>query len=176
MKDDTKKELIVSAIKMYCDMEQKNKDKKIFHNTELLLRNYNKLVQHADNAVYGLERLYGIKPLVLSDMHGIANDDDDEDFDVNDILIASILKTKARTALMIAHIDTAIEQLRFNAIKEGYHHKVEAMVGMYVKGLSAAELAEELNSDSRTIYRWKKEALRELSILLFGTEALNLAV
>jgi len=158
-REESNKKLIRETIAEYMEQLQGGKKSKAYHNTELLMKNYNVLKQHSENAIYELKE----------DVEGFEfNMDFDEPY------IQSILKSKIRTTIMLQHIDMALETLEYNCTIHGKAEidKYGALIGVYISKKTYEQLAEDYGCTPLTIRRRKNEMLRVLSILLFGTDGL----
>lgn len=134
--------------------ESEKQKKKVLHNTKLLMKNYNKFKDHIDK----------VDDSVTYDIE-IADDE---------ILISAITRTKLRTAKMIAYIDSALEVVKKNMINAGEEYKYSAFYMHYIDGKTNEEISEKFNCGKNTPKRWSDYILGELSILLWGIEALGI--
>lgn len=156
--DETINRAVKAAIKEY-DREQKEGNKnRVLHNTKLLMKHYNSLKLHADNAVYRVEDLKEM----------------DEYADEDRVYIASIMRSRLRTMIMVSHIEMALEELRDKKIKEGRYEQYRALELYYIEKHSCEEIEEDLNCGKNTPARWINSSMRDLSILLFGIDGLKL--
>lgn len=153
-----------AAIKRYRDKEKEEIKNKKYHNTELLLKNYNSFVEHCNNSKYSVE---DIREIIEEDNLEI---DDDE------LYIRSIRRSKIRTRIMVEHISIAIEALRQKMLEKVQIEKYDAIRLIYFDCKTYEEAAEELNCSEITVRRWKNEMIRELSTLIFGIEGLKLDI
>ena len=157
------KETIALTIKEYeKNMNERNK-RKILYNTKLLLKNYNELKNHSMNAVYK-----NIDEEVIDRMNGEeANYSDDK------IFIESIKVSKIKTLIIITHIDVALERVRQKHVMKGTYEKYKALELYYIKEKRKEEIAEELNSSTKSITRWIKETEEDVAINVFGVNTLG---
>lgn len=134
--------------------------KKVFHNTRLLLKHYNDLKSHVEKAIDDVNKL-----------------DDDllelGELDADDLYILSIKRSKAKTLIMISHIDMAMEALKQKQIKLCSIEKYEALRMFYIDEVSYDEIVKYFNCGVNTPRRWMSEMLNELSIFLFGVEGMK---
>ncbi|SFC63359.1 helix-turn-helix domain-containing protein [Clostridium uliginosum] len=150
------------AIKEY-DKEQKVIDeKRVFHNTKLLMKHYNDLKSHI---VYS-----------VSDINDITNSDkielEKEDYD--ELYILSIKQSKVKTLIMISHVDVSLELLKKEQKRKGVIEKYLALEKIFIGEKTYEQIAEELNCGVITVRRWINEMLTELGIYLFGIEGIKL--
>ncbi len=161
--DRAAKKAAAETIKEIKVKEKEAKKKYKLHNTWLLLKNYNDLVSNVNNSIDEISQL----------------EDDRIDFgsfDEDELFIMSIKKSKAKTLIMIAHIDKAMEILKENQIKRGTVEKYEVLEKFYLKEFKYDELVEQYSCGVNTPRRWMNEMIDELSVLLFGIDGLKLNV
>ncbi len=170
---DTKKELIKEALKEFRLEEQKIRKNRIYQNTELLLKHYKELQHHADKAVYTLGQMIRENQEIIVDRNGI---EDARSFNYEEVYIDSILKSKIRTAIMVQHIDMALEELFQTARNQDKLNKYNTLVDLYFgeTNYTYEEIAVRNNCTQMTVRRWRDEMINNLSILLFGAETLVL--
>lgn len=161
------------ALRLQKVEERQRVRKNRYHNTELLLKNYLRLVEHRDHAK---DR--------ASDILNLEEIEELEEIGVDDIIIQSIMRSRVRTAVMINQIETCLEILKTRQETKGQGEKYEVVWCLYMdparNDLEWGELirtvAEELNCGESSVYRWKNEMVRELSIMLFGVDGLQLEI
>lgn len=139
------------------------------HNTRLLLRNYGRFKQHINNAVHSSDKISGIENEFI----------ELEMMDRQETYINSILRTKERTQIIIEHIDRLLETYRQEA--EDKADKEQEMRYKVIRGIylvdyrqSVQQMAIKLNVSDRTVYRYRNEAIEELSVLFFGVDAIRI--
>lgn len=142
------------------EQEKEKRKKKVFQNTKVLMKNYNKFKDHINNVSDSIE--YDL------DIEGDAEIKD------NEILILSVTRTKLRTAKMIAYIDSALEIIRKNMIVNGEEYKFSAFYMYYIEEKTNEEIMEKHSCGKNTPKKWCDLVLNELSILLWGIEALGI--
>ncbi|MBU3155166.1 hypothetical protein [Clostridium estertheticum] len=161
--DEVIKKAVTEAIKEF-DVKQKEGSKtKIFHNTKLLLINYNSLSKHYKNAVDNLDY--------------IDLDEEDENscesIESNDkLFILSIRRSKFRTMIMVSHIKAALKSLQEECIEKNQLNKYEVIEMYYLQNVPFDKIAVELSCAEMTIRRWKNEMIQALGVYLFGVDAL----
>lgn len=160
--DETINKAVKVAIKEY-DREKKAESRKnILHNTKLLMKHYNDLKSHVDNAISDVTQLEEDR-LDLKEM-----------YEEDELYVVSIKKSKAKSLIMIAHIDTAMETLYKQHKKRGTLEKYKALESYFVDDRTYEEIAEQLNCGVNTPRRWINELLNELGVYLFGVEYIKL--
>ena len=149
------------AIKEF-NKERIEKDKKkVFHNTKLLLKHYNDLKEHVNNAIDDANKLE--QDLI-----------DIDELERDELYILSIKRSKSKTLIMIAHIDMAMELLKKKQYKLCSIEKYLALEKYYLYEKTFEEVAEELNCGVITARRWVNEMVNELGIFLFGVDGIKL--
>lgn len=142
------------AIREYDKEKSMTQRDKRLHNTRLLMRNYNVLKEHIEN--------------VSDDVEIKVDNQDDE------VWITSITRTKLRTMKMMAYIDSALKILekRFRQSCEEYKYK--AFTLYYLNEKTNEEIQDLLGCGKNSPKKWSDTAIEELSLLLWGIEALGM--
>ena len=148
------------AIKIYAKEQATAQNKRVLHNTKLLLKHYNDLQEHVVKAVDT------INEISLDNI-------DIEKMDKDDLYILSIKRSKIKTVMMIAHIDAALEGLKQKQVKLHMIEKYEALEMFYIEGIPYDEIVIKFNCGANTPRRWMGQMLNELSILLFGIDGIR---
>ncbi len=152
------------------DKEERRKSRhdRRLRNTDLLLKNYNKFVAHCNTAVYTSQQLKQSNAMDILDEMG--KDEDEEE-----IYIQSIMRTKERTFIIVNHIKRILSYYKFIMRSEPDKlRKYNVMVGLYLEKKTYNQLAEELYCSTKTIERDRKEAIGDISVLIFGVDGLRL--
>lgn len=144
------------AVKEYKESEKVENKENLLHNTRLLMTYYNDLKIHAEKGIDSLK--FAI------------NGGDYGSLTADEIYILSIKQSKARTLIMIAHIDLALKELKKKQLREGCVEKYFALEMYFLKKLRYEDIQEKLNCSKNTPARWVTEMVQELSLLLFGLE------
>ncbi|MDA9472655.1 hypothetical protein [Enterococcus sp. 5H] len=135
------------------DLAEKKKIRdNAYHNTKVLLKNYNKLKKHCEIVDEQLTEELGT---LWSDWR----------FDLN-----SLLENKAKTAKLMVHVDKALLELKkedeakFNLIKRKY----------FTKGAKTDDMTISLEQriERSVLTKRMKVACTELAILLFGVDVI----
>ena len=153
-------EAAMEALKRYEKQIQKNKKVKIFQNTKKLMENYNRICQSVEEGI--------------SDISEVETEEDISEYTEEEILINSILKSKLRSIVMIAHIDKCLKLLENEQIRKNTHEKYLAFTYFYLDGMSHESIGEVLNCAEKTSRRWITELTQLLGVYLFGSDALML--
>lgn len=168
---DIAKAAAAEALKDFREAERQRNKRNLYHNTELLLKNYLTLYDHYENAKDK-----------ASDILSIEDMEELKELDADDVIIRSIMRSRVRTLIMVAQIEHSLETLKQRMIMKGQPEKYNVIDCLFLdkarrdieKGELVKIVADELHCSIDSIYRWKKEMIRELSILLFGIDGLKL--
>lgn len=154
------------AIKEYDKEKRKEQKEKVFHNTRLLLLHYNDLKSHISNAIDDINKLKE-NELIESDFIDMSKTYDE-------LYILSIKRSKTKTLIMVAHIDTALDTLKQKQIRLASYEKYLALEKYFIEEKTYEAIAEELNCGVATARRWVNEMINALGVLLFGIDGLKL--
>ena len=88
------------------------------------------------------------------------------------------MQNKARTVKLMRHVDIALDVYKsicLSSDKNEERRKWRVLNKKYIEFpiMSEEKLAEQLNVDRSTISRANKEALEDLSVILFGVDMIN---
>lgn len=129
------------------------------HNTKMLLENYHKLKSHTDET------------------EELLNDMAPADLWYNGYLtLDSLMKNRAKTVKMMWHVDDSLgkyEKICHGEIKKFKARKFDILNDLYVNRLSLDIVATRFDVDRTTIIRNRDEAVKDLSIILFGIDFFN---
>lgn len=162
----------VLAAKERIEAEQKMTEKDIrLHNTKLLLENYRKFVGYVDNATFKVD--------LVKDAEAV--DWFKEMYDPNnrsDQIVTSIKSSAVKTRIIVEHIKTTVKVYGEYCDTIGTdkaERRFDVLFQRYIseKPMTNEELAEKWYVDARTIQTDAKEAIDEISSLLFGLDFLN---
>lgn len=148
-------EVAIKAVKEYSRQENKKKQKRIMHNTFVLMENYTSLKRFVSNAVSEQDQIERTKR-----------------FENNEYL-NSIRKSRTKTMLMIAHIDAALKELKKETDKTDEAYKYDAFYMYYIKMMTYEQIQEELQCGKNSPARWCKEMIKRLSVKLFGIDGME---
>lgn len=135
--------------------EKKEYKKRIYMNTELLMKNYNKIT---DQVKFGISESEQIKS------------EEVEELDEGAIFIKSIRQSKMRSMVMIAHVDWALECLEKEQKRLGEQQKYAAFKDFYLNEKKQEELMKKYHASDRTLRRWNREMLNKMGVFLFGVD------
>lgn len=172
---------IQKGLKQYDNM-QKNKTKfrydKRLRNTRLLLKNYRSFVEHCDNAKYLVEN--PIKREIEKDNLKVQLFDDFYNLQDDAYIVASILKSKEKTRIILDHINLCLDFFQAKAIKTNNQEMIRrynVISDLYINEtpMTYEEIAEIEHISQKTVNRDRKKAIEELSVLIFGIDGLDLS-
>ncbi len=149
-------QVITAALKRAIRELKRQDQQQALHNTALLMENYRALKGYEQRAVDSAEKARQNG----ADIQGEA-------------WLRSIRKNKARTEVMLAHLDAALEELEKEAKQKGRAYMFNAYRMRYIEGLTAEEVAERMNTGKNTPGRWCKQLNERLAVLLFGVDGLR---
>lgn len=158
------KSAAAEAVKEFKKSEMKNKRVKIFQNTKKLMENYNRICESVQE---GISDLTEVETDV--DISEVA-----DGVSESDIFINSIVKSKLRSVVMLAHIDKCLKLLEAEEYRKNTPEKYLAFSYFYLDGLTYDSIAEIYGYGERTARRWMTELTNILSIYLFGADAIML--
>ena len=147
-------DMVSGKLIKHLDEKEKRKKAYAYHNTKMLLKNYDKLKKHCDIVNEQLTEDLGT---LWSDWR----------FDLD-----SLLEHKAKTAKLMKHVDKALQALQavdvdsYKILKRKYLTPGELA--------NDVDIAVELDVDRSTVTNRIKKACEALSILLFGVDVLLL--
>lgn len=172
---------IQKGLKQYDNM-QKNKTKfrydKRLRNTRLLLKNYRSFVEHCDNAKYLVEN--PIKKEIEKDNLKVQLFDDFYNLQDDAYIVASILKSKEKTRIILDHINLCLDFFQAKAIKTNNQEMIRrynVISDLYINEtpMTYEEIAKIEHISQKTVNRDRKKAIEELSVLIFGIDGLDLS-
>jgi DNA-directed RNA polymerase specialized sigma24 family protein len=150
----------LEAVREFEKSQKKNRKVKVFQNAKKLMENYNRICKSVQEGV--------------SELSDVDDGEELEELSAEDIYINSIIKSKLRSIVMIAHIDKCLGLLEEEQNRKGSPEKYKAFRYFYLEGMSPEDIAEKLNCADRTVWRWVSELTSILSIYLFGADAIIL--
>lgn len=151
-------EIVKKIVKKTIETERQMQRQKILHNTRLMMEHYIEMRAHVENAVSEIEELEEeqFATLRTAETH-----------------LESIRRSKMKTALMIANIDRAMEELRREYEEKGMAYKWQCFKDHYIDGISNEDIAERMNCGKNTPSRWEKELIKKMSVKLYGIDGIE---
>lgn len=161
-----------TALEKLGEEREKNKrelNRKKLYNTELLMKNYRVLKAHTDYSIFDAMHLKESAADLLISMMSLKEDG---------MVVESIKKSAERTAIMMAHIDAMLEVFKRWCGSSGDElqvRKYDVLYQFYIaeESMTVKQLAELYNISKESVYTDKNSALKQLSTLLFGIDALK---
>jgi hypothetical protein len=153
-----------TAIEIYEQRIEKDHAKKreqARKNTKKLLAGYNELKEHCENAIADIESS------VPTDLQLLLT----ELFNRRGVLrVESILASKRRTELILEHVDNMLDVYRkqCNYRNQPYF---KSLVYFYIDKLDVDAVADKLNVEKRTVYRYLEQAENDMALLIWGIQA-----
>lgn len=150
------------AIKAYEIKKEKLKKEdraRNLRNTELLLKNYTKLKDLCDGTIQE------------------SIPDDYPDFSMENLTLESLTVYRKKTLMMMNHVDKMLVAYEWNCMRGSVEEKrrYNILKHRYLteSKLTAKEIVTLHNIDQSTVYRDTKQAIKDMSILLFGIDAID---
>lgn len=150
----------LEAVKEFEKSQKKNRKVKVFQNAKKLMENYNRICQSVQEGV--------------SELSDVDDGEELEELSAEDIYINSIIKSKLRSIVMIAHIDKCLKLLEEEEYRKETPEKYLAFKYYYLDDMTYENIAEVYGYAERTTRRWITELTNILSIYLFGADAIVL--
>lgn len=150
----------MEAVREFEKSQKKSRKVKVFQNAKKLMENYNRICKSVQEGV--------------SELSDVDGGEDLEELSAEDIYINSIIKSKLRSIVMIAHIDKCLGLLEAEEYQKNTPEKYLAFKYFYLDGMTYDSIAEVYGYGERTARRWITELTTILSIYLFGADAIVL--
>lgn len=154
------------ALETYIKEKQKERKQRVdrrLRDTKRLMRNYREIKIHAGDAIASLSE--------------ITNEDYEffKDLMEDNIEISAITRTKARSAIMLSHIDAMLQTYQticYTSKKPEDQRRYRVLESMCLldEPMPISEIAAQENIDTRTVYRDFDVACEKMSALLFGVQ------
>lgn len=146
------------------EVSKKRTDSRL-RNTKRLIRSYREIKIHAGDAIASLAD-------VSNEDYDFFKDIMEDPYSVD---VSAIVRSKARSAIMLAHIDAMLRTFEIiccNSKKPEEQRRYRVIEGLYLKEnpLSVKEIAEAEGVDTSTIYKDVDAACEKMSALLFGIQ------
>ncbi|WP_242837939.1 helix-turn-helix domain-containing protein [Lacrimispora indolis] len=119
----------LETVKEFEKSQKKNRKVRVFQNAKKLMENYNRICQSVQE---GVPELFDV--------------DDGEELEAlpaEDIYINSIIKSKLRSIVMIAHIDKCLGLLEEEMIRKDWPERYDAFKHFYLDDMTYEQMAEE---------------------------------
>ena len=150
----------LEAVREFEKSQKKNRKVKVFQNAKKLMENYNRICQSVQEGV--------------SELSNVDDGEELEELSAEDIYINSIIKSKLRSIVMIAHIDKCLGLLEEEMIRKEWPERNDACNHIYLDEMTYEQMAVEYGYAERTARRWIADCTVILSVYLFGSDAIVL--
>ena len=146
--------------------KKENRDRKL-HNTKMLMEHYRDFVAHSEMAISDASQIqddYSLEELL--DLMSM-------DSNRHSLTVESIKESAVRTRIIVDHIGNMLGYYKFKCESSGREEmmrRCDTLYGLYVdeNEKTPQELANQFFVDLSTVYRYNRQALRDVSVLLFG--------
>jgi hypothetical protein len=157
-----------TALDVYTKQKEKEKKMRIdrrLRDTKRLMRSYREIKVHAGDAIASLSEVVNEDYEFFKDLME----------DTGKIDVGAIVRSKARSAIMLTHIDAmlqAYEIICYNSKKPEEQRRYRVLESMCLmdEPIPVSEIAERENIDTRTVYKDLDAACEKMSALLFGIQ------
>lgn len=157
-KEKNEETFVKKVVQTALEAERQIRRQQVLHNTRMLMEEYIEMKRHIESAVSEEDELK------------------EEQYDVfrgEGAHLGSVRRSKMKTAMMIANIDRAMEELRAEYEMKEMVYKYDAFKMHYIDGVSYEEIADIQNCGKNTPSRWSKELIRKMSVKLFGIDGVE---
>jgi hypothetical protein len=157
-----------TALEVYIKQKEKEKRARVdrrLRDTKRLMRSYREIKIHAGDAIASL------KEVETEDFKFFQDIMEERD----KIDVEAIVRSKARSAIMLTHIDAMLQAYQiicYNSKKPEEQRRYRVLESMYLidEPLPVKDIAERENIDARTVYKDLDAACEKMSALLFGIQ------
>jgi len=119
----------LETVKEFEKSQKKNRKVRVFQNAKKLMENYNRICQSVQEGV--------------SELSDVDDGEELEALPAEDIYINSIIKSKLRSIVMIAHIDKCLGLLEEEMIRKDWPERYDAFKHFYLDDMTYEQMAEE---------------------------------
>lgn len=137
-----------------------------------MLKNYRLFKKHQNSSLYSLSQLENNTAEFMALLRATG------DNIVKETKVESISNTKAKTTVLLRHLDEMIGVYRHLCEKSGKPEELRRFLVLEARYIaeeevSMATVAERLNVDDRTVFKDLRAACEKMSVLLFGVDVLK---
>ena len=147
-KEKNEETFVKKVVQTALEAERQIRRQQVLHNTRMLMEEYIEMKRHIESAV-------------------------SEEDELKEEQYGRVRRSKMKTAMMIANIDRAMEELRAEYEMKEMVYKYDAFKMHYIDGVSYEEIADIQNCGKNTPSRWSKELIRKMSVKLFGIDGVE---
>lgn len=145
--------------------------KTVLHNTEEILKNYKKLIEHIklandkDNILIETREYYNKE--IESIMTGI--------FSEEEVYLESLLKSRYKTKMLLDFIDKVFNYyLQIKTDDKIEIRKKKILQEIYINGVKQSKFIYDNYDTERTFYTDKEKLIKDLAPLFFGVKGINI--
>lgn len=148
-------------------VKQENRDSRLY-NTRLLMEKYRGLVKYSEGAIYDSTQV-DKEELGLHELLDLMSTGEDSYV----LTVESIKERAERTRIIVAHMNKMLDFYKYRCERSGkleIRRKWDTVYYLYIAEdeKTTQELAKLFYVDERTVYRYNKAALQDISALFFG--------
>lgn len=153
-------ETAIAVYKAHENKELKLKQDRRLHNVKQLMTNYKRIEQSVDK---------------------LDVEDTDEDLNLSELMssefvVESLSQSNHRSKLMIQHVDKTLKAYKEICKVENIEERYYIVYDRFINNMPAQEVWNKFSLSRRTYYREIDRACEDLSVLLFGVDAVNFQV
>ena len=144
-----------------------------YHNTKLLIRNYRRLNEYFNNAVFELEEAEEIDDGFEEIMRLMQNRNTTED-----VFVDSIKRNYLYTRIIMTHVNKMLDVYRIMCERsqradDARHWRVLESLYLAADYTTAEKIAQAEHIDKRTVYKDIDVCISDLTALLFGVSGIE---
>ena len=148
------------------DKQKQEKQDRRLYNTELLLRNYRKLMIHKNDTIYSYQKAKQIFQQI------------DEYVQEEIAYCDSLAKSAEKAAIIISHIDVMLDAFRYLAEKDILRPELlssyKIIKAMYIEEpVTLDEILDKMLLSQRTLYRHRRVGIEFITTLIFGADSIK---
>lgn len=147
--DKTVRSAVSDALKEHQD----KKKQKMLYNTRILMESYGEMRKFIENAISEEEEMQESPYLIFAG---------------ESASLKSVRNAKMQTAMMIANIDRALNELEADFSRKNASYKFEAFKMRYIDEIPCEKIAEILNCGKNSPSAWCKVVMKQMAVKLFG--------
>lgn len=149
----------ISAYEKKAMKQKKEVKKRNLRNTELLLKNYIKLKNLCEETTQQ------------------SIPEDYPEFSLESLTLESLSTYRAKTLKMMNHVDKMLVSYEWHckrgSVEEQRRYKILRKRYLIEDTMSVKEICEFFNIEQGTVYRDTRAAIKDMSVLLFGIDAID---
>ena len=99
---------------------------------------------------------------------------DENDIKIEYMWLESIIKSKGKTIQILKYVDEQLEYLKSKYENNKQYEKYRAFEMFIIENQNIIEIRSELHCGKNSPKKWSDEIIKELSVLLWGIEAIEM--